>query len=243
MLETLSNNTAEKGKDSTPLDTTQRARVQGLLRNAILNGHYEAGQKLVERELCELTGASRSILREALVSLEFSGLIERQSYRGYSVTLLSPRKVREIFELRASLETQAAELFAERASEQELAAVAELLTDLERCVESFDLSQMRAVKERYYEVLFTGCRNEEIRRALANIIDRVYYLRSYLMVDPKRREASLEEMRRLTAALIARDRLATREASLAHLDAAKNAVLKGMANRHISPVGARVELD
>jgi DNA-binding GntR family transcriptional regulator len=51
-------------------DSTLRSRVQRQLRNAILDGRYEAGQKLVERELCELTGASRSILGEALVGLE-----------------------------------------------------------------------------------------------------------------------------------------------------------------------------
>ena len=49
-------------------DTTLRAQAQNVLRNAILDGYFKTGQKLVERELCELTGASRSILREALVN-------------------------------------------------------------------------------------------------------------------------------------------------------------------------------
>ena len=93
---------------------------------------------------------------------------------------------------------------------------------------------MRSVKERYYELLFSGCRNEEIRRALENIIDRVYYLRGRLMSDPTRREVSLSEMKRLTAALIARDRLAARAASLAHLAAARDAVLDAMAQNPIN---------
>jgi len=211
-----------------PLDTTQRTRARNLLRNAILDGSYVAGQKLVERELCELTGASRSVLREALASLEASGLIERESYRGYSVGLLSVRKVGEIFELRSSLETQAAELFTERASDSEMVELEELLEALECCVADADLAKMRLVKERYYELLFSGCRNQEIRRALENIIDRVHYLRSRLMSDPVRRQTALVEMRRLTAALVSRDRLAARAASLAHLAAARDAVLDGM---------------
>lgn len=209
-------------------DTTRRTQARNQLRNAILDGRYTAGQKLVERELCELTGASRSVLREALASLEASGLIERESYRGYRVSLLSVRKVGEIFELRSSLETLAAELFAERASDGEMAELEELLVALERCVADSDLAQMRLVKERYYELLFSGCRNEEIRRALENIIDRVHYLRSQLMSDPIRRETALAEMRRLTAALVNRDRLAARAASIAHLAAARDAVLDGM---------------
>jgi DNA-binding GntR family transcriptional regulator len=198
-----------------------RARVENTVRGAIFDGIYPAGQKLVERELCELTGASRSILREALVSLEASGLILRESNRGYRVALLSARQVYEIFELRASLETLAAELFAERASDLEMDELKSLLDDLEACVASGDLTRMRLVKERYYELLFSGCRNREIRRALENIIDRVHYLRGRLMSDPERRRESLEEMRRLTAALLARDRLEARAASIAHLTAAR----------------------
>ena len=207
---------------------TLRTRVENEVRGAIFDGRYPAGYKLVERELCELTGASRSILREALASLEAKGLIERESYRGYSVAELTPRQVYEIFELRASLETLAAELFSERASEAEMNQLEQLLAELETCVCSGDVTQMRLLKERYYELLFSGCRNREIRRALENIIDRVHYLRGRLMSDPERRHNSLAEMRRLTAALLARDRLEARAASLAHLTAARDTVLADM---------------
>jgi DNA-binding GntR family transcriptional regulator len=222
-------------------DPTLRTRAQSLLRNAILDGHFVAGQKLVERELCDLTGASRSSLREALVNLETNGLIEHQSYRGYSVSRLNVQKVREIFELRASVETLAAELFTERASVQEVVALGEALSALEQCQESFDLAQMRAVKERYYEVLFTGCRNGEIRRALGNVIDRIHLLRIQLMQDPARRIASLAEMRSLTSALVKRDRLAARAASQAHIRAARDAVLNSMAQDDVDPRAATTE--
>jgi DNA-binding GntR family transcriptional regulator len=215
-----------------PQRGTLRTRVESEVRNAIFDGRYPAGFKLVERELCELTGASRSILREALASLEANGLIERESYRGYSVAQLNARQVYEIFELRASLETLAAELFSERASDAEMAELEQLLRDLEACVAAGDVTQMRLVKERYYDLLFSGCRNREIRRALENIIDRVHYLRGHLMSDPERRQKSLEEMRRLTAALLARDRLEARAASIAHLNGARDTLLAGMARKH-----------
>lgn len=218
-----------------------RARVENTVRGAIFDGIYPAGQKLVERELCELTGASRSILREALVSLEASGLILRESNRGYRVALLSARQVYEIFELRASLETLAAELFAERASDLEMDELKSLLDDLEACVASGDLTRMRLVKERYYELLFSGCRNREIRRARENIIDRVHYLRGRLMSDPERRRESLEEMRRLTAALLARDRLEARAASIAHLTAARDTVLEGMVRKEDLETPGRIQ--
>lgn len=226
--------------EGTRPDSTLRAHAQSVLRNAILNGQFKVGQKLIERELCELTGASRSILREALVNLEANGLIERQSYRGFTVTRISPRKVNEIFELRATLETLAAELFTERASEQEIAELREVMVELEACVAEFEIGvefeigRMRTAKERYYNILFTGCRNNEIRRALENVIDRIYYLRSKTLMDAERRNVSLEEMRRLTTALVNRDRLAARAACAAHIIAARDTVLHLMARENDS---------
>lgn len=205
---------------------TLRVQTLSTLRSAILNGHLVAGQKLIERELCELTGASRSVLREALAHLEATGLIERQSYKGFTVTRLSSRMIDEIFELRALLETQAAELFTERASEQEIEALKAALVTLEDCIEPFDLQAALAAKEHYYNIVFTGCRNVEICRAIAIVIDRVHYMRGQLMSDSGRRQQSIIEMRRLTAALVNRDRLATRDASLAHNAGAKAAVHK-----------------
>ena len=229
MIKTTTDSEVTRHSEEFQQGTTLRAQAQAVLRNAILDGQFKVGEKLIERELSELTGASRSILREALVNLEANGLIERQSYRGFSVTQIGPQKVKEIFELRSILETRAAELFTERASDQEIGSLNDVLYELETSVAAVDLAGMRAAKERYYDILFTGCRNVEIRRALENVIDRIYYLRSQLMMDPVRRELSLEEMRRLTTALINRDQLAARAANLEHLMNARDTVLKLMA--------------
>lgn len=206
-------------------DPTLRAQARNILRAAILDGQFAAGQKLRERELCALTGASRSILREALVHLEASGLIERESYKGFRVARPSARTICDIFELRASLETQAAELFTERASDDEIVALRRAFERVQRCLDKFELGQMRAAKEGYFDVIFSGCRNVEIRRALSIVIDRIHYLRSRLIADPERRRKSIPEIRRLTDALVARDRLEARAATIAHLQSARDAVL------------------
>lgn len=220
-------------------DRTLRPQAQRIVRNAIIDGQFNAGQKLIERELCELTGSSRSVLREALANLEACGLIERESYCGFRVAVLSARKVTEIFELRLCLETQAAELFAERASDDEMAELGDAFREIERCAADFELRRMRTAKERYYDVLFTGCRNEEIGQALANVIDRISYLRSRLLSNAERRAASVEDIRRLTLALIDRDPLAVRAASRAHLEAAREAVLKLMMQQPVATRGPR----
>ena len=215
---------------------TLRGQALHKLREAIIGGGYHAGDKLVERELCTLTGASRSVLREALAELGARGLIEHQSYCGYRVAQMTARQVREVFELRSSLETLAAELFTERASEAETSALRQAQAELDDALSQGGLAKMRAAKERYYDVLFSGCRNGEIQRALEVVIDRVYFLRSQLLMDPDRRIDSQAEMQRLTDALCERDRLAARTASLAHLEAARDALLQRLAETNSSPL-------
>ena len=105
------------------------------------------------------------------------------------------------------------------------------LVELEHCLADFNVERMRTAKEVYYNVVFEGCRNAEIKRALEKVIDRIYFLRSQLLLDEQRRESSLREIRRLTDALAARDRLAARSACLLHLDAARDAVLAQMSKQ------------
>ncbi len=222
-------------------DTSLREATQAWIREAILAGRYRAGEKLIERELSEKTGASRSVLREALSNIEARGLIVRQSFRGYSVAKLSTRSIFEIFELRASVETLAAELFAERASDQEVEEIGAAFKAIEEGIQLGDLKRIRTAKDQFFGILFSGCRNSEIRRALENVIDRISYLRTQLMSDPRRRQDSLVEMRLLAEALQDRNRVEARAASLAHLESARDALINQLSVEANSKVAAAIK--
>lgn len=219
--------------ESGKIDTSMRESVQTWIREAILNGQYRAGEKLIERELSDATGASRSVLREALSHTEATGLIVRQSYRGYTVANLSIRSIHEIFELRAAVETLAVELFTERASDQELEELKQAFDALERVMQTDNVGQIRNAKEQFFSIVFNGCRNTEIRRALGNVIDRISYLRTQLMSNPQRRQDSLREMRRLALALFERNRFEARHASIAHLEAAREALTQMLSDEKV----------
>lgn len=211
------------------LDTVERSlreQAQATIREAILSGRFTAGEKLTERQLSELTGASRSILREALAHLEARGLLIRQTHRGYTVAKLDARSIHEIFELRQPVETLAAELFTERASDREVAEINAAFEAIASSFQAGDLRKMRTAKEWFFSVLFTGCRNTEIRKALENVFDRISYLRIQLLNDSERRKQALIEMGQLANALVARDRDAARNASITHLESARQALIK-----------------
>ncbi|MBE2212838.1 MAG: GntR family transcriptional regulator, partial [Opitutaceae bacterium] len=87
-----------------------REQVAERLRMAIATGKFPAGARLIERELCEMMGVSRTSLREALRELQADGLITLQPNKGLSVSTVTEETARSIYEVRAMLEGLAARL-------------------------------------------------------------------------------------------------------------------------------------
>ncbi len=86
------------------------------LRDAILNGHFQPGDRLVEQDLCQEMGVSRGSLREALRRLEAEKLITMAPNRGPSVSVIGWAEAEQIYYVRALLEGEAAAEFAARAT-------------------------------------------------------------------------------------------------------------------------------
>jgi DNA-binding transcriptional regulator YhcF (GntR family) len=97
-----------------------RDQVVGNLRNAIINGQFAPGARLVERQMCELLGVSRTLVREALRQLEAEGWIRILPYRGPVVITMTPDEVRDLYEVRSALEGIAAQRAATRATPEQL---------------------------------------------------------------------------------------------------------------------------
>lgn len=205
---------------------TLRSRVQDTIQGAILDGKLAPGQKIVERELCEATGVSRTIVREALARLEEKGLVGRDANNNLIVVLMSAREIRDIYEVRASLEALAARLFTQRASSDTINDIAGAAERLKNAFRAGELAAIREATTTFYDIMIEGSGNGEIQRSLNAIIERVYFLRTQSMSDPERHDASHSEMQAIASALIARDTAAAEKASFVHVAAACDAALR-----------------
>src|SRR5262247_14034 len=121
---------------------TLRQQVLEVLRSAILNFQFKPGDRLIERELCELTGVSRTSVREALRHLESEGLVESLPNKGPIVATLDLRQAGQIFEVRAALEGMAGRLFAERATQAQRENLRAALVALERTFAGGDRAEI-----------------------------------------------------------------------------------------------------
>jgi DNA-binding GntR family transcriptional regulator len=194
-----------------------RKQVTDILRTDIVSSALPPGSRLVESALCARFGVSRPVIREALRQLDAEGLVETLPNQGAVVAELTLQDAQDLYELRAALESLAAELFAERASARDREDLGKAYAALAKAVAKKGLADELKRKDQFYEVLFRGAGNGAIRSSLLGAHARVQMLRSLSMQRPGRGEASLAELRDLTEAAVAGDAGAAGAASKRHV--------------------------
>ncbi|MDO9023664.1 GntR family transcriptional regulator [Zwartia sp.] len=205
-----------------------RHSVTESIRNAILLGHFQPGERLPERELCEMTGVSRTLVREALRQLESERLICVIPHRGPIVETVSVEQADGIYRVREELEGLASQLFAERASDEQLKALQAAYDNIKNSMSVKDPLVQLSAKNDFYSCLLAGAGNEALLNTLKLLNSQVMLLRSVSMQVPGRSVQSLEELGVLMNALIARDGKAARKAGSRHVRHAAAAALKLM---------------
>ncbi len=210
---------------------TLRLRVVEVLRNAILDGRFQPGERLVERKLCELTGVSRTSVREALRHLETEGLVRNAPNRGPSVAGLTREDAIEIYEARRALEGLAGELFTRRATGAQMRALKAALSQLRAAIASREMREISKRTTHFYDVLLDGCGNAVITSFLRSLNARVTFLRTRSMSQKGRAPHSLAEMRRIVDAIATGDARKARAACEEHVDRARDAALTMLGKR------------
>ena len=187
------------------------------LREAILTGRFQPGQRLLERELVEQMGVSRTPIREALRKLELEGLVTAVPYKGPIVTLPTLKDARDLYETRAALEGQAVALFTQRAEES---ALGRLRASLERARHGLETGSIQAVLEAnnaFHDEIATGCGNTLLQSMLANLRDRIVLLRVESLSVPGRPPHSLAEHRAIARRIAQRDAQGAKRLSEGHV--------------------------
>jgi DNA-binding GntR family transcriptional regulator len=210
-----------------PVAAPVRSQVVETLRTAITSGRFAPGQRLVEKDLCDLLGVSRPSVREALRELESEGLINTIPNRGPLVSMLSARDAVSIYEVRGVLEGLAAKLFAEHATPEQIQDLSDAVDRLDAAYATQDVEQILVAKRAFYDVLLEGSQNVVIPSMLRTMNARITQLRRVSLSSPKRLPGSMREIRAVLKAIKSRDPEAAFQASLRHIEqASKVAIAK-----------------
>lgn len=205
-----------------------REQIVERIFDAIAAGDFSPGQRLIERDLCERYEVSRTVVREALRSLEAQGLIQMVPNRGPVVAVVSTEEAVWLFEVRASLEGLAARCFAERATAAEREALHAAMDKVAALIDS-DMVALLAAKDEFYDVIFAGAHNPIIGSMLRNLHARIRILRSLSLGAPGRGKHTVAELRAILKAVNARDGERADALAKRHVDRAAAVALKRLA--------------
>jgi len=199
---------------------TVYAQAVGKLRDAILSGHFKPGQRLTELDLCEQMQVSRPSVREALRRLEAEKLITTIPNRGPFVAEITWQEAREIYQVRAILEGEAAALFARRATVAEKREMTQALAAFAAADAADDAIGRLTSTSHFYEVILRGCGNGVIQDLLQGLVARINFLRARSMSRPGRTRQSATELRRILKAIEKKDSAGARAAAVDHVHSA-----------------------
>lgn len=182
-----------------------RRDVVDALRKAIVGGRLAPGSRLIERELIDMTGVSRTVIREALRQLETEMIVETVPNKGPIVRQLTHGEAKDLYLIRSVLEGLASRMFVTNATPQDLASLKDALDRTVAAYRTNVPENILAVKNEFYNILFTGAGSETLSSMIATLYARIWRWRAiglgHAKRSPGRSKQSIAALRKLYKAL------------------------------------------
>jgi len=212
------------------LDSYQPLRevVCESLREAIRKGVLKPGERIMEIQLAEELGVSRTPVREAIRKLELEGYVIMMPRRGTYVATMSIRDINEIFEIRSSLESLSNGLAAERITDEELEHLQRLLVIISGYIAENNIDKIVETDIEFHDVIYHAARNSRLVGVISNLRDQLTRFRTLSMSYPGRLEATMEEHRAIVEAISRGDVKAARKAAEHHMENSERTLLEAM---------------
>ena len=191
--------------------------VFNTLRQAILKGELEPGERLMEIQLAERLGVSRTPIREAIRKLELEGLVLMIPRKGAEVAKISEKSLRDVLEVRRSMEELAIELACQRMGQEELEKLEEAQRTFAAAIASGDSMAIAESDEHYHDVIYHGTDNPRLVQILNNLREQMYRYRLEYIKDADL-QILLVEHEEILKAMKYRHVAEAKETMRAHID-------------------------
>lgn len=203
-----------------------REEVFTMLRQAILTGKLQPGDRLVERELAEQLGVSRTPVREALRKLELENLVTHIPRKGVVVSEISKKDVIDIFDIRASLEGLASRLAAQKATKEDLHDLREMVAEMSEATANNDSERLNEIHDEFHRKLFDIADSPRLIQMINSLIDYISRFTKTGYAIPGRSSAAMHEHMELLESLEGKDSARAETLAESHIRNSKAAVLK-----------------
>lgn len=215
-----------------------REIVLEALREAIISGVLEPGERLMEIQLAEEMGVSRTPVREAIRKLELEGFVVMIPRKGAYVAGVSYKDVKDVFEIRRALEVLAAGLAAEKATDEEI----ELM---ERALhynnQPNSLEEIVQADTDFHALVYKASRNERLTQILSNLREQIQRFRATSLAVPGRLKTAIQEHMELVDNIARHDVEGAQNIATLHIENAANVMFETMRESELQRLNRKNE--
>jgi DNA-binding GntR family transcriptional regulator len=218
-----------------------RELVFEALREAIIQGRLRPGERLMEIQLAEELGVSRTPVREAIRKLELEGLVLMIPRKGAYVSQISMKDIADVFEIRRALEGLAARLAAERSTEEEVEALERALVKIAESAEHEDLDEAVALDTDFHEELMKASHNGRLPLLVSNLREQIQRFRLTSLSHPGRVKLAVAEHRKIVDAIAGHDSDRAQNLAYEHIENAENSLMEVIREAGMTPPASHGE--
>lgn len=151
--------------------------VFNTLRQAILRGELKPGERLMEIQLANKLGVSRTPIREAIRKLELEGLVLMIPRKGAEVAEITEKNLRDVLEVRKALEELAVKLACDRMTDEQMDKLKKAAKEFEEVLKTEDVTQAAETDVKFHDVIFMATDNQRLIQLLNNFREQMYRYR------------------------------------------------------------------
>ena len=200
------------------------------LREAILRGDLKPGERLMEIQLANKMGVSRTPIREAIRMLEQEGLAVTMPRKGAEVAKMTLKGMEDVLEIRAALDELACQLACERITEEQLVRLEQKKKDFEVSLKTGNVKQIAEADVNFHDVIYDATKNPKLVVLLNNLREQVYRYRVEYLKNSEIYPTLIKEHEAVVQALRHRNKeevtMAMREHVKNQADAVKEVIIR-----------------
>lgn len=173
--------------------------VFNTLRKAILRGELKPGERLMEIQLANKLGVSRTPIREAIRKLELEGLVLMIPRKGAEVAQITEKNMQDVLEVRKALEELSVQLACERITPEQVEEMKMAAEDFRKVLKSGDVTKIAEADVKFHDIIFAATNNQRLVTLLNNLREQMYRFRVEYLKQKECYPQLLEEHEKLIA--------------------------------------------
>ena len=199
--------------------------VFNTLRQAILRGELKPGERLMEIQLANKLGVSRTPIREAIRKLELEGLVLMIPRKGAEVAEITEKNLRDVLEVRCALEELAVQLACDRMDEEGIKAMKEDSAEFCNTLDSDDITRIAQADVAFHDIIYAATDNRRLIQLLNNLREQMYRYRIEYLKKKECYPQLLEEHQTIIDSIESRDKVRATQITGQHIKNQAEAVV------------------